>query len=127
MNDHRALDVFEPFRAVIMTIHGAELYAGLRRSEFFIFCDEDEWFIAYLPSASVLPSCFIRAIDAARAVNDIARLRNDWTDVSSAGFRRHLNDLLIIAQKHGGRQWRTLYNSQPVLRLDFNGYGANAA
>ncbi len=118
---------FEPFRARILTLCGASYYSGLRKNEFFVFCDDDEWFLAYLPSASVLPTCFLRSRDAIGALTEIMRLRNDWSSVGHDDFLRHLGSILRISDRFGGRQWRTEFEHQPRLSLDHNGYGASAA
>ncbi len=44
------------------------------------------------------------------------RLHNDWSDADYDGFLRHPGNIIVMSDKHGGRQSRTEFEYQPALR-----------
>lgn len=118
------LDSFSPFKLYVRTVDGCSLYAAWRLGELAIFEDEDgEWMPAHIPSGSVLPTKFMRAIDAAAFINELLPLRNDWVDVRHEDFLRLIPDMDAIADRHHGGAWTPRMPEQPYNPCSMNGYG----
>jgi hypothetical protein len=121
------ISAFIPQQIVLRTFIGVTTCSAWRRDELAILEDGDYWYVAHVPSGSVLPPCFVRSCDAADFVLALMPLRNQWADVQHADFLRLLPDIERLGKLHHGRRWRTDYHTQPDNSCTLNGYGGSDA